>query len=118
MATIIGESGNVRLVLDTFQGIPVLRRETTEGRILRAKVACVGIRPEYLDPLITALQQMRAQLQSAKPKAAKQTQTKSAQAKPKAKATVQATPVLATVTAEQDVKSLLQQVLKRLGGGA
>jgi hypothetical protein len=100
---VIGEKNGVRFVVDEFHGLTVLRRETvTDGRIL----AAVGIRPEYLPGLIVALQEQAAK----------------AEATPKTKkATKAAVPVLATTnTAEtaEDVRVLLHQILKRLGGGA
>jgi hypothetical protein len=97
--------------LDVFQGIPVLRRETADGKVLRSKAACVGIRPEYLGSLIDALQQLQGQLQA----------TQVAKAKTAKATKAAAVPVLATTnTAEtaEDVRVLLRQVLKRLGGGA
>jgi hypothetical protein len=101
MDKVIGEKGGVRLVLGEFQGLPVLRRETADGRIL----AAVGIRPEYLPGLIVALQERATQV---------------AKAKTKAKATkAAAVPVLATTnTAEtaEDVRVLLRRVLQKLGG--
>jgi hypothetical protein len=54
--TVIGEKHGIRLVLDVFgSGIPILRRETADGRIL----AVFGIWPEHLPGLITALQEMQ-----------------------------------------------------------
>jgi hypothetical protein len=108
MDKVIGEKSGVKLVLGEFQGLPVLRRETADGRIL----AAVGIRPEYLGSLIDALQQLQGQLQATK-QATRQANKPTKKAK--------ATPVLATTnTAEtaEDVRVLLRQVLKRLGGGA
>jgi hypothetical protein len=105
---VIGEKNGVRFIVDEFHGLTVLRRETVNGRIL----AAIGIRPEYLPGLITALQEMQA---TPKTKATQVSKAKTA------KATKAAVPVLATTnTAEtaDDVKALLRQVLKRLGGGA